>query len=68
MEPIKWIVVGAEVLRHPALLSNGAIEHPTECDTIKRSRMDAEPNDVARVLIHDDQDPVGPQSGRLAPE
>ena len=30
--------------------------------------MDAEPNDAARVLIHDDQDPVGPQRRRLAPE
>ncbi len=30
--------------------------------------MDAEPNDAARVLIHDDQDPVGPQRGRLTPE
>jgi hypothetical protein len=30
--------------------------------------MDAEPNDPAGVLIHDDQDPVGPQRGRFAPE
>jgi hypothetical protein len=30
--------------------------------------MDAEPNDAARILIHDHQDPVGPQRGRLAPE
>jgi len=28
--------------------------------------MDAEANDPARVLIHDDQDPVGPQRCRLA--
>jgi len=26
------------------------------------------PNDPARALIHDDQDPVGPQRGRLTPE
>ncbi len=68
VEPIKWIVVGAEVGRHPELLSNGAVEHPTESDTIDLSRMDAEPNDPARALIHDHQDPVGPQRGRLAPE
>src|SRR5467141_2403652 len=68
VEPIKWIVVGAKVLRHPELLSNGAVEHPTESDTIDLSRMDAEPNDPARALIHDDQDPVGPQRGRRAPE
>src|SRR5580704_629418 len=48
--------------------SNGAVEHPTECDTIDRARMDAEANDPSRVLIHDDPDPVGPQRGRLAPE
>ena len=29
---------------------------------------DAEPKDAARILIHDHQDPVGPQRGRLAPE
>jgi hypothetical protein len=68
VEPIKWIVVGADVLRHPELASNGAVEHPTEYDTINRAGMDAEPNDAARVLIHDDQDPVGPQRCRLAPE
>ena len=42
--------------------------HPTECDAIDRSRLDAEPNDPARVLIHDDQDPVDPPRGRLTPE
>src|SRR6267143_7174264 len=42
VEPIKWIVVGTEVLRHPELLSNGAVEHPTESETIDLSRMDAE--------------------------
>jgi hypothetical protein len=68
VEPIKWIVVGAKVLRHPELLSNGAVEHPTECDTIDRAGMDAEPNDPARALIHDDQGPVDPQRGRLTPE
>ena len=68
VEPIKRIVVGADVLRHSELPSNGVVEHPTERDTIERSRMDAEPNDAARILIHDDQDPVAPQRGRLAPE
>jgi hypothetical protein len=48
VEPIKWIVVGAEVVRHPELPSNGAVEHPTECDTIDRAGVDAEPNDAAR--------------------
>jgi hypothetical protein len=64
---IKGIVVGAEVLGHPVLPLNRAVEHPAKCDTIDGSGMDAEPNDAARVLIHDDQDPVGPQRGRFAP-
>jgi len=68
VEPIKRIVIGAEEVRHSALPSNGAVEHPTKCDTIDHSRMDAEANDPARVLIHDHQDPVGPQHGRFAPE
>src|SRR6202158_5824358 len=68
VEPIERIVVGAEVLRHPALPSNGAVEHPTKCDTIDGSLLYAEANDPARVLIHDHQDPVGPQGCRLAPE
>jgi len=49
VEPIERIVVGAELVRQPALASDGAVEHPTECATIDRSRMDAEPNDPARV-------------------
>ena len=36
--------------------------------TINRSRIDAEANDPARVLIHDHQDPVGTQRSRFAPE
>ena len=68
VNPIEWIVVGTEVLRHPELPSNGVVEHPTESDTMDLTRMDAEPNDQARALIHDDQDPVGPQGGRLTPE
>ena len=68
VEPIKRIVIGAEEVRHPALPSNCAVEHATKCDTIDHSRMDAEANDPARVLIHDHQNPVGPQHGRFAPE
>jgi hypothetical protein len=68
VELIKRIVVGAEVLRHPALPSNGAVEHSTKCDTIDRAGVDAEANDPSRVLIHKDQDSVGPQRRRLAPE
>ena len=51
VELIKRIVVGTEVLRQAEVPSNGAVEHPTECDTIDLSRMDAKTNDPARVLI-----------------
>jgi len=68
VEAIERIIVGAEVLRRPALPSNGAVEHPTQCATINCSRLNAEANDPARALIHDHQDPVGPQRCRLAPE
>jgi hypothetical protein len=67
-KPIKEIMVGAEVLWHRALPSNGVVEHPAKSDTIDGSGMDAEPDDPAGVLIHDDQDPVGPRGGRFAPE
>jgi hypothetical protein len=52
VELIKRIMVGAEVLWQPALTSNGAAEHATECDPIDRAGMDAETNDPSRVLIH----------------
>jgi hypothetical protein len=68
MESIQGIIIGAEVLGHLALPSDGAVEHATECDTIDRAGMDAEPYDAARVLIQDNQDPVGTQRCRLAPE
>ena len=57
---IQRIVVGAEVLRHRPLASNGLIEHSAECDTVDYPGLDTESNDPARVLIHDHQDPVGP--------
>ena len=68
MESIQGIMVGAEVLGHLELPSDGAVKHATGCDTIDRAGMDAEPYDPARVLIHDHQDPVGTQRCRLAPE
>jgi hypothetical protein len=52
VELIKRIVVGAEIVRHPALPSNGAVEHSTKCDTIDRACVDAEANDPS--LLHPD--------------
>ena len=59
VELIERIMVGAEVLWQPALTSNGAVKHATECDPIDRASMDAETNDPSRGLIHNHQDPVG---------
>jgi len=67
-QPIKGIMVGAEVLGPPGLPSNGALEHPAKGDTIDGTGMDPEPHDPAGRWIHDDQDPGGPQAGRFAPE
>ena len=68
VELIERIMVGAEVLWQPALTSNGAVKHATECDPIDRAGMDAETNDPSRVLIHNHQDPVGAQGYRLTAE
>ncbi len=68
VEAIERIIVGADVLRHPALPSNGVVEHPTQYAAINCSRLSAQANDPARELIHDDQNPMGPQRSRLAPE
>ena len=61
LEEIKQIVIAAEVLRHSWAASYGTIEHSAESHTIDCSGMDAKPNDPARELIHDDQDPVSAQ-------
>lgn len=58
METTKWIVVGIEVFRDGAVASNGVVEHSAEGDTVDRAVMQFKPNDLARVLIHDDQYPL----------
>ncbi|HWO39984.1 MAG TPA: hypothetical protein VNO32_65290 [Candidatus Acidoferrum sp.] len=45
-----------------------AADHATECDPIDRAGMDAETHDPSRVLIHNHQNPVGPQGYRLTAE
>src|SRR5437868_11112489 len=68
LKPIKGIVVGAKVLGHLALPAKRVVKHPAKSDPVDASGMDAEPQDAARELIHDDQDPVSPQRGRFASE
>ena len=48
------------------MASNGVVEHSAKGDTVDCAGMQAKPNDLKRVLIHDDQDPVSPQHCRLA--
>ena len=45
-KPIQGIMVGAEVVGHTGLPSNGAVEHAAKCHAIDSSGVDAEPNDV----------------------
>ena len=68
VKPIKRIMVAANVFWHRAVLSNGSVAHPAECGLSDGSGLDAESNDPARVLIRDDQNPVGSQSCRFASE
>jgi hypothetical protein len=53
------IVVGAEVLRHPALPAKGAVEHPTKCNSIDRARMDTEATVVGDAAITGQRDSPG---------
>src|SRR5215831_17263824 len=68
LKPIKGIVVGAKVLGPLALPAKRVVKHPAKSDPVDASGMDAEPQDAARELIPDDQDPVSPQHGRFASE
>ena len=68
MEAKQWIVIGAEVLGHPRFPANGAQEHPAKCETIDGSCLNAKPDDPSGVLVHDHQDPMGPQDDRFASE
>jgi hypothetical protein len=47
MESIQGIIIGAEVLGHLELPSDGAVKHAAECDTIDRAGMDSKPYDRA---------------------
>src|SRR5205823_14658939 len=66
LKPIKGIVAGAKVLGHLALPAKRVVKHPAKSDAVDASGMDAEHQDAARELLHDDQDPVSRQRGRSA--
>jgi len=62
------VVIATEILRHGWAVSNGTIKHAAESHTIGCSGMHAKPDDPARELIHDNQDPVSAQRRRIAAE
>src|SRR5258708_21296298 len=66
LKPIKGIVVGAKVLGHLPLPAKRVVKHPAQSDPVDASGIDAEPQDAARELSHDDQDPMSPEDGRFA--
>ena len=47
--------VGAKVLGPLALPAKRVVKHPAKSDPVDASGMDAEPQDAARELIHDDR-------------
>src|SRR5215467_4829084 len=67
VEAIQRIMIRAQILRQAAP-SNRVIEHPAQSRTVYCSPVDPKPNDPPRQLVHHDQDPVGGQRCRFAPE
>ena len=67
VEPIKWIMVGAEVLRQDGP-ANRPVEHPAQRHSIHDAAVDAKSNNAPRELIHHDENPMGSQRRRFAPE
>ena len=61
VEPVQWIVVGAEV-RRSRMRSNGMVEHAAQCAAIHDAGMDTEADDPPRVLAPDDQHPMASQN------
>src|SRR6266699_215116 len=50
VEAIERMIVGAEVLGHPALPANDAVEHPTQYATINCSRLNANANALCGAI------------------
>ena len=67
VEAIQRIMIRAQILRQAAT-SNRVIEHRAQSRTVYCSPVDPKPNDAPRKLVHHDQDPMGGQRCRFAPE
>jgi hypothetical protein len=59
VEPIKRIVIGTEEVRHPALPSNGAVEHHLQAAVVKNQRVGDTTPFVFRYLGADGTPNVG---------
>ena len=57
MEPIQWIMIGAQILRQ-CLRVNGSIEHLTQGHAIHYAAVNSKTDNPSRKLIHYHQDPV----------
>ena len=60
-------MIGTQIFRN-RLPSNRSIEHPTQCLSIDDAGVNAESDNAASVLIHNDQYPVRPQRHRFTSE
>jgi hypothetical protein len=57
MEPIQGIIVRAEILRQRLPL-NRFSEHPTQCQPVDNSAVNAKPDDAAFALVYYNQHPM----------
>ena len=65
LKEIERILVRAQIFGQSGISCNGATEHAAKRQTIRRSCMHAKADNSARVLVHNDQDPVSSQGQRL---
>jgi hypothetical protein len=65
---IKRTLISVEVVWNQPVPSNRSVENPAKSDPIDSYSLGSEANDPACALIHHDQDPVGWQGDRFAPE
>ena len=61
------IIVRAQVF-WPWLGGYGSVEHTTQGRAIDVATLDAEPNDPTSEVIHNNEDPMGNECGRLTAE
>ena len=60
MKPVQRIVIGAQIFWKDRT-SNRLFEHATKLITVDNSCLNCKSDDSSRVLIHHQQQPIGPQ-------